>query len=177
MDLAYFPLRLDQVPAEIEFIERDAGETFEAAGLEVTPHELNHPIVTFGYRVEEAGRALVFATDNELAPSATINGNGEAAARDALVRWCGGAQLLVHDAQYSPEEYRTHVGWGHTSYGEALTLAAAAGVEQLAFFHHDPMHSDADIDGLAEDALGRHQQAGGRRVSAFPAAEDQEVTI
>ena len=180
MDLAYFPLRLDEVPAEIEFIERDAGETFELGGLRITPHELNHPIVTFGYRVEEAGRSLVFATDNELVPaSVTASGNGSEAdsARRELVGWCSGADLLVHDAQYSREEYEAHIGWGHTSYGEALSLADEAEVEQLAFFHHDPMHSDSDIDALVEDAMGRHQQAGGRRMVAFPAAEDQEIQL
>lgn len=178
MDLAYFPLRLDQVPAEIEFIEREAGETFEAAGLRVTPHELNHPIVTFGYRIEEGERALVFATDNELAP-ASVPGDGDllSPSRDALVSWCRGAELLVHDAQYSREEYEAHVGWGHTSYGEALALAADAQAGRLAFFHHDPMHSDSEIDALVEEALGRHQQAGGRPVRAFPAAEESEIEL
>ena len=178
MDLAYFPLRLDQVPAEIEFIERDAGETFEVAGLRVTPHELNHPILTFGYRIEEGDQSLVFATDNELVlGSAETDPGFPTPSREDLVQWCEGADLLVHDAQYSRDEYDSHVGWGHTSYAEALSLADHCGAAQLAFFHHDPMHSDADIDALVDEALITHREAGGRRLAAFPATEDQEIQL
>ena len=94
-----------------------------------------------------------------------------------LAAWCQDADFLVHDAQYSREEYKTHAGFGHSTYEEALSLAEQAGVQQLAFFHHDPAHSDADIDALIEEALGNHRQSGGTDVVAFPAAEDQELLL
>ncbi len=168
MDPAYFPLRLDQVPAELEFIEVVAGHPLEIAGMTVTPHELNHPIVTLGYRIEEGGHTFVFATDNELQPE-----NG---ARD-MAEWCRGADLLVHDAQYSEAEYPAHAGWGHSTFDAALSLAEDAGARQLAFFHHDPMHSDDQIDALVEEALGNHRQRRSGRVLAFPPAEDQEINL
>ena len=173
MDPAYFPVRLDHMPAEIEFMERNPGETFEVAGMRITPFLLKHPIATFGYRIEEDKVAFVFATDNELALFEQ-DGNG---AMDELAKWTKDADLLVHDAQYSREEYKTHVGYGHSTFDEALLLAERGSVQQLAFFHHDPLHSDSDIDALIEEALGNHRQAGGREMVAFPAAEDQEILL
>jgi phosphoribosyl 1,2-cyclic phosphodiesterase len=181
MDPAYFPTRLDQVPAQLEFVERSAGETFEAGGMAITPHQLNHPIVTFGYRIEEDGRRLVFATDNELGFELAESGTGAAGAaitdRAAIVEWCRGADLLVHDAQYSAEEYQSKVGWGHSSMEDVLMLSEEAGVQQVAFFHHDPGHSDDDIDALVEVALGNHRRRRGTDVTAFPAAEETQITL
>ena len=173
MDPAYFPVRLDHVPADLEFIERNPGEMFEVGGLRITPLLLMHPIPTFGYRLEEGSTSFVMATDNELALFAQEQ-NG---AMSELVEWCRDADLLVHDAQYSREEYKTHAGYGHSTSDEALSLAEHANVQQLAFFHHDPQHSDSDIDALVEEALGNHRQAGGSELITFPAAEDQEVQL
>jgi ribonuclease BN (tRNA processing enzyme) len=103
--------------------------------------------------------------------------NNENGSLKDLAAWCQDADFLVHDAQYSREEYKTHAGFGHSTYEEALSLAEQAGVQQLAFFHHDPAHSDADIDALIEEALGNHRQSGGTDVVAFPAAEDQELLL
>ena len=75
MDPAYFPVRLDHMPAEMEFIERNPGETFEVGGLRITPHLLMHPIPTFGYRIDEGDTRFAFATDNEIALFAN-NENG-----------------------------------------------------------------------------------------------------
>ena len=173
MDPAYFPVRLSHMPAEMEFIERNPGETFEVGALRITPHLLMHPIPTFGYRIDEGTSRFSFATDNELAMFATQR-NGTL--KD-LAHWCENSDLLVHDAQYSPVEYKTHAGFGHSTYDEALSLADMAGVNELAFFHHDPAHSDADVDALIEQAHGNHRSAGRADVNAFPAGEDQEITL
>ena len=173
MDPAYFPVRLDHMPADMEFIERNPGETFEVGGLKITPHLLMHPIPTFGYRIDEGATRFAFATDNEISMFAQDQ-NGTL--KD-FAEWCRDADLLVHDAQYSREEYKTHTGYGHSTFEEALSLAEQANVQQLAFFHHDPLHSDTDIDGLIEEALGNHRQAGGSEVVTFPAAEDQEIVL
>ncbi len=173
MDPAYFPIRLDHMPADLEFIERNPGESFDVGGLSITPILLMHPIPTFGYRIDEGSTRFAFATDNEIAFFGT-NGNGSL---QDMVDWCRGADLLVHDAQFSREEYRTHAGFGHSTFEEALSLAQHADVQQLAFFHHDPAHSDSDIDALIEEALGNHRQSGGSEVMTFPAAEEQELIL
>jgi hypothetical protein len=124
MDPVYFPLTMDQMPVELEFREMAAGETFEAAGVKVTTHTMHHPIATFGYRLEEDGRTFVYATDQEPWTDPDIlsdtvarykTESRPAAEIDSLwpkeyIEWCRGADLLVHDAQYSAEEYRTRVG-------------------------------------------------------------------
>ncbi len=173
MDPAYFPVRLDHMPAELEFIERNPGETFEVGALRITPHLLMHPIPTFGYRIDEGSTRFAFATDNEIA-FFTSEANGSV---KELADWCRNADLLVHDAQYSREEYKTHAGFGHSTFEESLMLAEQAGAQRLAFFHHDPAHSDSDIDALIEEALGNHRQSGGTVVVSFPAAEEQELTL
>ncbi|HEV3405002.1 MAG TPA: MBL fold metallo-hydrolase [Candidatus Dormibacteraeota bacterium] len=172
-DPAYFPVRLGEMPAEMEFIERNPGETFEVGALRITPHLLMHQIPTFGYRIDEGSSRFAFATDNEIA----LFANGTNGTLKDLANWCRDADLLVHDAQYSSEEYRTHAGFGHSTYEEALSLAEQAGVKELAFFHHDPMHSDIEIDALIEQALGNHRAAGGSDVNSFPAAEEMELAL
>ena len=172
-DPAYFPVRLSHMPAEMEFIERNPGETFEVGGLRITPHLLMHPIPTFGYRIDEGTSRFSFATDNEL----PMFVNGEVGTLKELANWCRDSDLLVHDAQYSAEEYKTRVGFGHSSYEDALSLAEMAGAKELGFFHHDPLHSDADVDALIEEAMGNHRQGGGAEIDAFPAAEEMELTL
>src|SRR5260370_9403703 len=100
-----------------------------------------HPRPTVGYRIDEGSTRFAFATDNEIALFAT-NENGSL--KD-LANWCQDADLLVHDAQFSREEYKTHAGFGHSTYEEALSLAAQAGVQQLAVFHHYQSHSTRDV--------------------------------
>jgi ribonuclease BN (tRNA processing enzyme) len=173
MDPAYFPIRLDHMPADMEFIERNPGETFEVGGLRITPLLLMHPIPTFGYRIDEGTTRFAFATDNEISMFAQEQ-NGTL---QDMANWCRDADLLVHDAQFSREEYKTKAGYGHSTFEEALSLAEQADVQQLAFFHHDPAHSDSDIDALIEEALGNHRQSGGSEMVAFPAAEDQEIIL
>ncbi|MGH7863242.1 MAG: MBL fold metallo-hydrolase [Candidatus Dormibacteraceae bacterium] len=168
MDAPYFPLRLEQLAAELHFVEVDSQQTFEVAGMMVTPHPLHHPITTYGYRLDYADRTFVFATDNEVEPGAD---------HSDLTRWCAGADLLVHDAQYGSEEYRDHVGWGHSSFEAALEVASAAGAARLGFFHHDPQHSDADVETLMESALRVCPKKGARCGAAFLAAEAQEIEI
>jgi len=128
---------------------------------------------SFGYRIDEGESRFCFATDNEIAMFA----NQDNGTLKDLANWCRDADLLVHDAQYSTEEYKTHAGFGHSTYEEALALAEQAGVKELAFFHHDPVHSDTDIDALIEEAMGNHRQSGGADLNAFPAAEEQELAL
>jgi ribonuclease BN (tRNA processing enzyme) len=191
MDPVYFPLSMDQMPIELDFKEMAPGEAFEAAGVKVTPHTMHHPIATFGYRLEEDGRSFVFATDqepwsdpDELTEKVRVfKDEGRPAAEiEALwprqyIEWCRNADLLVHDAQYSGEEYRTHVGWGHSSFDYALLVARQSSARQLAFYHHDPMHSDHQIEAMVEEALGSEAHRKHRGLIAFPAAEGQEIVL
>jgi len=190
MDPAYFPVNLYEMPVELEFVEMAPDEVFMAAGVKIVPHTMNHPIATFGYRLEENGHTFVFATDSEshgdpdaLAARASGKAPGsspetlEGLLHDQHVEWCRGADLIVHDAQFSRQEYRHKVGWGHSTFDFALLVARQAEARQLAFYHHDPIHSDHEIDAMVEEALGSDLHRRHRGLIAFPAAEGQEIDL
>lgn len=132
-DGTYSPLRdLDNLAAEVTFHQiPEAGISLE--GARITHHPVDHSEDNYAYRIEHEGKALAFATDHE------------ARDRPRNVEVCDfvkGADLLVHDAQWTAEEYPKHVGWGHSTIEAAIDNGVAAGVRQLLLTHHAPHHSD-----------------------------------
>lgn len=137
MSAPVFPVRLDEVGARIDAREVKLGDTFDVGEARVSVARGNHPGGVVAYRVEHAGRSIVYATDTE----------HYACVDPALRTLCEGADVLVYDAQYTPDEYRGKVGWGHSTYVAGAELARAAGVGTFVLFHHDPTRSD---EGVAE---------------------------
>jgi phosphoribosyl 1,2-cyclic phosphodiesterase len=133
-----FPLPFAQFGSRIEFRELGA-ETWQLDGLDVTAAPVAHPGSTLGYRLEEDGRVFTFVPDNELGLDPE-SGLGLAE----------GADLLFHDAQYTPDEYRTRNGWGHTSIEDLPRFLAAADPERAVMFHHDPTHADCALEAMHE---------------------------
>jgi phosphoribosyl 1,2-cyclic phosphodiesterase len=129
-----------------------------------------HPNPTVGYRVEEAGRSAVYLPDHE--PALGLKDG-----RWLEPEWTSGhelaadADLLIHDAQYTDEEYRRCPGWGHSSYRHAFEFAARVGAKEVVTFHHDPGHDDDMLDGLLDDAVRRFKPAfrvsGGREGAVY----------
>jgi phosphoribosyl 1,2-cyclic phosphodiesterase len=119
------------------------------AGFVVRPIEASHPGGASGFRVycEAVQRTVVYVPDNELAVL-----DGERGGRQALVEAVAGADVLIHDATYLPVEMPAHRGWGHSSYAEAVRLAADARVPRLVLFHHSPTRDDESIDRIAQQA-------------------------
>jgi ribonuclease BN (tRNA processing enzyme) len=142
-----FPVRIPDLRSRVEF--HDAGrQPWTIGSLKVHSASILHPGPTLGYRIEDAdGRALVYMPDHEPAL-----GGSEAP------RWTSGhglaanADLLVHDAQYTDDEYRQRIGWGHSSIRQTVAFARRAGVLQLVLFHHDPEHDDEWLDRLVDEA-------------------------
>jgi len=131
MQELYFPVKLDDMGSDMEFIYPDSDIRFDTNTLvTVNPH--NHPGGCWGYRLEQSGRTLVFCTDVEHGDDIDMR----------LVEFAQGADLLIHDAQYTSEELARHKGWGHSSYDQALKVAELAGVKYLVMTHHDPDHDD-----------------------------------
>src|SRR5437763_16093817 len=157
MERPYFPVSLEDLPNCLEFHEF-SDHPFSAGPVSIRSTRLRHPGVTFGFRIECGGRALVYATDQEPHPSG--NG-GEPSLDPALLQFAAGADLLICDAQYTPEEYRERVGWGHSSVTDAVRLAHAAGVGRLTLFHHDPERSDEALDALLDTARAEARRLGG----------------
>lgn len=181
MKSEYFPVGFGDLGASIRFADLDGG-TKTIEGVEITHLEQNHPGTSFAYSFTKAGLKVVYATDSELDQRIV---NHEAAARDPdrlrelpddIVRLVADADLLIADGQYTDEEYPRKVGWGHARASTVVDLAVQAGVRQLAIFHHDPMHSDDDLD-LAIDGCRKRAQRLGSSAVVFGAREGVELKL
>jgi phosphoribosyl 1,2-cyclic phosphodiesterase len=160
----YWPVRQDELAAKIRYESLKETELDLGDGVVVKTKYLNHPVLCLGYRVEYEGKAFVTAYDHEpfinLFPTdpadpdydEAVAREGEAAAREENERveaFFRGADLLVHDTQYTAKEYKAgKQGWGHSSYEHAINAANRAGVKRLLLFHHDPNRSDAELQEL-----------------------------
>lgn len=142
----WFPVRLLESPARFTFQTLTA-KAVHVGDIEVTGVPLHHPGGVTGYRIARAGRSLVIATDVE---------TGDPASDAALRTLAAGADVLVHDAQYTPQEWTTtHRGWGHSTWEQATALATAAGVRRLVLTSHDPDRSDDAVDAIVRAARER----------------------
>jgi phosphoribosyl 1,2-cyclic phosphodiesterase len=142
MSPPYFPVRFDSLPARIELVELKAN-TLVVGPLCVNAFPVNHPQGACGYRVVCSGATLLYVPDRE-------HGIPEL---DLLIReQAHGADVLIHDSQYTPEEYEQRKGWGHSTWLETVRVAQDAGAKRLVLFHHDPSHSDSMIDEITGKA-------------------------
>jgi phosphoribosyl 1,2-cyclic phosphodiesterase len=172
MESPYFPVSLDSLPNTLEIHEL-GDDPITVGDVCVHTTRLHHPGMTLGFRIERGGRTLVYATDQE--PLAAVDG-GEPTLDQALVQLAMGADLLISDAQYAPEEYHRHVGWGHSSVTDAVRLALTAGVRQLVLFHHDPERSDTALEALHAAARAEVARRGGD-LSCLIATEGLELQV
>jgi len=141
-----FPVRLRDLPCRLELHDAPRGP-FELPGLTVTAELVCHPGPTLGYRLEgDDGATLTYISDHEPAlATGSVDGPPDWTSGYQLAR---GADVLVHDAQFTDEEYPRHVGWGHSSISQALAFAELAGVGCLVPFHYDPDHEDGLLDAI-----------------------------
>jgi phosphoribosyl 1,2-cyclic phosphodiesterase len=144
-----FPVRLADIPASVTFHDAPEEPT-EIGSLVVRAALVTHQGPTVGYRIEAGDRAVVYLPDHEpslgmdvaLQPTDWISG----------YELAHGADVLLHDAQYGDDEYPGHVGWGHSAIGHVVAFARKAAVDHLVLFHHDPAHTDAEMEALVDDA-------------------------
>ncbi len=188
MHYTYFPVPLGDLRAELDFRELEEGE-LNVDGVGVRTHYLNHTAVCMGYRLEADGVSLAYVTDHEpYGLAAQGAGAPESRAgqglRDGfihggdrrLIDFVRGVDLLVQDAQYTPEEYQQRRGWGHGSTDYVTDVALEAGVRRLALFHHEPTHTDAQLDEMVQYCRARVRQYGGE-LDVFAAAERAEIVV
>jgi len=148
MSYPNFPVTLGELGAQIEFHDLHEGQSVCCGDAVVSNARLNHPGGVFAYRVDYGGHAVVIATDTE--HYATLD--------QKICALAEGADVLVYDAMYTPEEYAgtgehaARTGWGHSTWEEGVRVARAARVRQLVLFHHDPDHDDATIDAIEAQA-------------------------
>jgi phosphoribosyl 1,2-cyclic phosphodiesterase len=173
----YWPVRLTELAAKIEYFNLKEGSQDLGGDLWLTTKYLNHPILVLGYRFEYRGKVFCTAYDTE--PFSNVFDvspddpsydeeavkEGAMAAQeenDKVVSFFKGADILIHDSQYTHKEYiSSKLGWGHSSFEHAVNVAHKAGVKKLLLFHHDPDRGDAELE-LIEKKL---QKAAGGKTS------------
>ncbi len=141
MQQEFFPVPLDKMGANIRFFAPDSPTYTGEKGIKVTFSAHNHPGGAYGYRFEDNGKVLVYCTDVEHGDEIDLK----------VVELARDADLLIHDAQYTPEELKGKKGWGHSSWEQAIQVADMAGVKRLALFHHDPEHTDTFLFDMEKD--------------------------
>ena len=165
-----FPIAFEDLKASVTFQGTCAGG-FAVNGFAVETTRLSHPNQGVGYAFVEQGKRFVFLTDNELAyrhPSGLDF--------DAYRGFCAGADLLIHDAEYTTAEYGRTRTWGHSTYHDALRLAVAAGVKRFGLFHHNQDRTDDAVDEIVADCR-RLLRAQGSSLDCFAVAQGMELTV
>lgn len=165
MNKVYFPIQLNELKAKINFkpIGEDEFKVFDA---DVKSIFLNHPTFAIGYRINQNGKSIVYISDNEpfdrFIAHSVRNVEQDIVTKylecspepnQRIFNFVMGADILIYDTTYSPEEYIDRVGWGHSHYLFSLKVAAEGKVKKLILFHHDPSHNDEKIDEIYKKCL------------------------
>jgi phosphoribosyl 1,2-cyclic phosphodiesterase len=145
-----FPVRIRELPASVQLHDSPRGE-FQLGPFHVTADLVCHPGPTLGYRITENGAAVSYMPDHE--PALGVPSFPDQPSWTSGYALAAGADLLIHDAQFSTAEYVDHVGWGHSSLADATRFAAHAGARRLVTFHHDPAHDDDALDAILPEAF------------------------
>jgi len=151
MQAPVFPVTLTAMRARLEFRSVEPGAVLQVGPATVHVAALNHPQGCLGFRIEMGGESVVYATDTEPPVDGEID--------PGLLALAKGASLLIHDSQYTADEYEGRVGpcrrgWGHSTTDIACRIAADAGARRLALFHHDPGHDDRFVERIVSHARG-----------------------
>ena len=154
-----FPVHLDDVAARLTFHDAPS-EPVTIGSATIRAGLVQHQGPTVGYRIEEHGYSLVYLPDHEPSLGTEL--------RSLPPEWMSGydlargADVLLHDAQYRNHEYGAHVGWGHSGVADAMEFADKSGVRKLVLFHHDPYHTDDELEEVLLEAR-----------AIWPSAEDR----
>ena len=175
MQYTYFPIKLDELGASIRFHDLVEG-TFEIDDIRITTRYLNHPALTLGYRLEMDGICVVYSCDHE--PDSRNPGHPEPLNEidQRHSEFLNGADLVIHDAQFTDAEYAGKKGWGHSPVEYVSEIGQRAGVKRLAFSHHDPTRTDDELDQIVE-SVRADLRAKKSPMQVFAAADGQIVEL
>jgi phosphoribosyl 1,2-cyclic phosphodiesterase len=139
----YFPVRTSELGGDVRFIDATR-DTFVVGSRKVTVRPVPHKGPTVGYRIEGAHGSVAYISDHQAPLSLdTVD--------DSVLELADGVDALIHDSQYTPAEFRKKKDWGHCTLDYALLVAKQAKAKRLITFHHDPAHSDDDLDRLTAE--------------------------
>jgi phosphoribosyl 1,2-cyclic phosphodiesterase len=168
------PIEVRQLPCDVSFRAAETTE-WQIGPARIRADSVTHRGPTLGYRIDCDGTSLCYLPDHEPGLGASL--------ADLEPEWVSGfdlacrADVLLHDCQYTDDEYPAHLGWGHSPLEDALVFARRTEAQRLVLFHHDPLHSDDFLDALEGSALERWAELGGEPSRLEFAAERRELTI
>jgi CheY-like chemotaxis protein len=183
MEYTYFPVELNQLPAAITYHDLREG-IHDICGARVATQFLNHPAMTLGYRVKVGDAVVVYLVDHEPFSDQLWRAGAEPGHVGSILhegdrrhaQFMADADLVIHDAQYTPEEYPARKNWGHSTYEYVVQIAAAAGVRRVALTHHDPGHNDDFVADIERKARALALQLG-TGLDVFCAFEGCELVL
>lgn len=159
----YFPVRITDLAGGFS-VGNIFDETIEVGATRITARPVPHTGMTNGYRIDVADVSVAYVPDHQEPEDGSID--------ETVLELIDGVDVLIHDAQYTDELLAQRRTWGHCTAGYAARVAEAAGVSQLALFHHDPLHSDDDVDEL----FAKTQEAA-PSVAIVAAAEGMKISL
>ncbi len=144
MSPPYFPINFDDIKAEMLYLS-SCEEPFQLESIQIIPIHISHPNRGLGYKFIENGKTFVFLTDNELTYQ-----HPQGLTYDHYLEFVSGVDLLIHDSEFTPGEYKHTKGWGHSVYTDALQLALDGKVKHFGLFHHNQERKDNQLDQMVE---------------------------
>jgi ribonuclease BN (tRNA processing enzyme) len=168
------PIEVRALPCELDFRHCPVSE-WRIGPARVTAAAVTHRGPTLGFRIEDAGASLCYLPDHEPALVGSL--------AELEAEWISGYELahnvdlLIHDCQYTDAEYPAHFGWGHSALSHALEFADRSGAARTVLFHHDPFHTDEQLDAIAKEAIERWQAMGHQVSSLNLALEGAVLTV
>ena len=168
------PVEVRELPCDVSFLDAPASE-WRIGDATIRAEAVTHRGPTLGYRITDGDACLCYIPDHEPGLGAPLG--------DLDPEWISGynlardADLLIHDCQYTDEEYPGHEGWGHSPIGDTIVFADRVGAKRTLLFHHDPLHTDGFLDDLHRSARARWHELGGDPDRIEIAAERAELTV
>ncbi len=153
MKSPYFPVEFEFMAARKDYVNMGQ-ESMHFGEVSVHPFPLHHPQGAFGYRIESGSAVIVYASDLE---------HGDPKLDKTVREYSEGADILIFDSQFTPQQYRNHQGWGHSTWLEATKVARDSNVKRLFLFHHHPSHDDRTFSRLVEEARAHFGNTDGAR--------------
>ncbi len=168
------PVEVRELPCSVSFRDTPASE-WELGGATIRAEAVTHRGPTLGYRISDADSTVAYIPDHEPALGSSLEG--------LEPEWISGfdlareADLLIHDCQYTDDEYPGHIGWGHSAMSDMLTFASRVDARRLLLFHHDPLHTDEFLDDFHASARRRWEELGHKPDAVVMGQEGAELTV
>lgn len=168
MAYPHFPVRVAELKSDIVYETVKEGGELEIGSLKISATVMNHPALTFGFKIECRRKSFFFTGDHEPFFNIYASGDRDFEAYEEIVQerkkglidFISGVDVLIADSQYTPEEYPSKVGWGHSTHEDSLALARAANVKSLYMTHHEITRTDDELDAIIEQIRNDNQNLG-----------------